>query len=62
MANAPNPNDPFNSSTNAPRPSGGGGSGWLIALVVVILAVVAYYVFGRSGEHPAPAEPPAAST
>ena len=51
-----------NPSNDTPRPSGGGGSPWLIALVVVILAIVAYYVFGRSGEHPAPAEPPAAST
>ncbi|OWK18642.1 hypothetical protein AJ88_00125 [Mesorhizobium amorphae CCBAU 01583] len=57
-----NPNDPFTSPGPAPK-SGGGGSGWLIALVVIILAIVAYYVFGRSGEHPsAPAEPPAAST
>ncbi|RUU67834.1 hypothetical protein EOC99_01720, partial [Mesorhizobium sp. M7A.T.Ca.TU.009.01.1.1] len=64
MANAPNPNDPFNPNTTNTtiKQSGGGGSGWLIALVVVILAVVAYYIFGRSSEHPAPAEPPAAST
>lgn len=72
MANTPNPNDPFNPvppTGTDPRvdrttvvQSRSGGSGWLIALVVVILAVVAYYVFGRSGEAPAPAEPPAAST
>lgn len=72
MANPPNPNDPFNPARPTAEPridrttivqSGGSGSGWLVALVVVILAIGAYYVFARSGGHPAaPAEAPAAST
>jgi hypothetical protein len=53
------PEDPVVDNRTVVQPRGS-GSGWLIALVIVILAVVAYYVFGRSGP-PAPAEPPAAS-
>jgi len=40
--------------------SRGSGSGWLIAAIVVVLAIVAYFVFGRSAEAPSPGEPPAA--
>lgn len=76
MANPPNNPDPLDPLRNDPlnpvppradpiaenrlasRP---GGSGWLIALIVVILAIVAYYVFGRTGVEAPPATPPAAS-
>ena len=72
----PDPNDPrLTDPLNPTRPLGTGdpvidnrvvnqprGSAtWLIALVVVILAVVAYFMFGRSAETPTPAEPPATS-
>lgn len=50
--------DPVVENRMASRP---GGSGWLIALIVVILAIVAYYVFGRTGAEAPPATPPAAS-
>ncbi|MGB3540590.1 MAG: hypothetical protein WBA42_20740 [Mesorhizobium sp.] len=76
MANPPNNPDPLDPLRNDPlnpvppradpvienrvvsRP---GGSGWLIALIVIILAIVAYYVFGRTGVEAPPATPPAAS-
>ena len=52
--------DPVIDNRVVNQPSGSGGT-WLIVLVVVILAVVAYFLFGRSAEAPAPGEPPAAS-
>jgi len=63
MANTPQDRDPLDPLRNDPlnpvpprsttgpnrASSQSGGSGWLIALIVVILAIVAYYVFGRTG-------------
>ncbi len=73
----PDPNDPrLTDPLNPTRPLGtgdpvidnrvvnqprGNSGTWLIALVVVILAIVAYFLFGRSAEAPAPATPPAAT-
>jgi hypothetical protein len=76
MANPPNNPDPLDPLRNDPlnpvppradpvvenrMASRPGGSGWLIALIVIILAIVAYYVFGRTGVEAPPATPPAAS-
>ncbi|MEJ6785212.1 hypothetical protein [Aminobacter sp. Piv2-1] len=56
MVNNPDPGRPPARQSNM-------GSTWLIAIIVVLLAAVAYYIFGpKTGEAPAPAEPPAAST
>lgn len=77
MANTPRDTDPLDPLRNDPLnpvppradpvandrvpARSGGGSVWLIALIVIILALVAYYIFGRSGPAVPPADQPAAT-
>jgi len=44
-----------------PAQARGSGSTWLMRLVVLVLAIVAYYIFGRSATEAPPPEQPAAS-